>query len=86
MHKKTTNTNPSLQWEWLSLDHQGLGKAGVVIGGSVEYSLVSSIPTIGLYHATMDLDFKVEYSLVCKGSPFSIELLYNSQKAFNVND
>jgi hypothetical protein len=86
IHEKTNNTNPSLQWKWQSLDHQNISRVGVVIGGNIDYSLISAIPTLGQYNAIMDLDFKVKYSVVCKGSPISTELVYNSNKNFNVND
>jgi hypothetical protein len=86
VHIKIRNTNPNLQWVWQSLEHLGIGRVGVVIGGSAEYSLISATPTLGLYYAIMSLDFKVNYSVFCKGSPFSVELIYNSAKAFHVND
>lgn len=86
IHEKTSNINPSLQWKWQSLNHQNISMVGVVVGGSIDYSLISAIPTLGEYNAIMDLDFKVKYSVVCKGSPLSTELVYNSNKNFNVND
>jgi hypothetical protein len=86
VHVKTNNTNPSLQWKWQSLEHQGIARVGVVIGGSAEYGLISATPTLGLYNAIMDIDFKVTYAVFCKGSPFSTELVYHSANAFNVND
>lgn len=86
IHQKTANTNPSLQWKWQSLEHQNISMVGVVIGGSIDYSLISATPTIGQYNAIMDLDFKVKYSVVCKGSPISMELVYNSNKNFDVNN
>lgn len=86
VHVKVNNSNPNLQWNWQSLEHQNISMVGIVVGGSIEYSLISATPTIGLYNAIMDLDFKCKYSVVCKGSPFSSESVYNANKAFNVND
>ena len=34
----------------------------------------------------MDIDFKVTYSLVSKGSPFNTEFVYDNNKVFNVNE
>lgn len=78
--------NQNNQWTWQSLEHQGISRVGVVVGGDVTYTLISATPTLGTYNAIMDLDFKVKYSLVCKGSPFSAELAYHSAIAINAND
>jgi hypothetical protein len=86
VHVKTDNPNPNLRWIWQSLDHQNIALVGIVFGGDLDYSLISATPTLGLYNAIQDLDFKVKYSLVCKGSPFAREAVYNSTKPFNVND
>jgi len=86
IHVATANPDPTLKWNWQSFEHQNISRVGIVIGGNVEYALISATPTIGLYNAVMDLDFKVTYSIICKGSPFSTELTYNSNKLFHVND
>ncbi len=80
------NTNPNLMWKWKSLTNNGLSLVGIVIGGNVDYSVSSAIPTLGEYNAIMDLTLKVKYSVACKGSPFSFSAVYNTPKQFNVND
>jgi hypothetical protein len=85
-HKKVINSDPNKQWEWQSLENQGIGMSGFNVGGSVEYSLISAIPTLGRYYAIMDLDFKVKSSVVCKGSPVASELIYPANRHFNVNE
>lgn len=86
IHVKTTNSNPNLQWQWQTFDHQGVSLVGTVVGGNVDYSIITSNSTLGLYNAVMDLDLRVKYEVVCKGSPFSTELAYNCNKMFNIND
>jgi hypothetical protein len=85
-HEKTTNTQPTLQWKWKSIEHKKIKMVGTVVGGTVEYDEISAVPTLGIYNAGMDVDFSVKYSVACKGSPFSNEAVYNSKKTFNVND
>ena len=85
-HIKTNNSNPSQQWQWQSLEHQDIAMVGLALGGSIEYSEISAIPHVDLYTAGMDLDFKVKYSVACKGSPISLELVYNCKKIINVNE
>jgi len=86
VHVKNSNPDPSLSWQWQSLKNNGIGMSGVSIGGNIDYSVIRAIPSVGKYNAIMDLDFKVKYSIACKGSPFSSSVNYNSAKNFNVND
>ena len=86
VHTRVNNPNPDLQWQWQSLEHEGIAKEGIVLGGSVEEKSIIAIATRGLYHATMDIDFQVVFSVLCKGSPISFPQTYNSQRAFHVND
>lgn len=86
VHIKTRNTNPNLTWVWQSLTNNGISLSGWVAGGHIEPKLMQAIPSVGKYNAIMDLTFNVEYSVACKGSPFSRDKGYNSAKNFSVND
>jgi hypothetical protein len=69
IHKKIDNPDPARQWEWKALDHVSLKKYGWTLGGTVETQCTSWLPTIGLYHAVMDIDIKVDYHVACKIGP-----------------
>jgi hypothetical protein len=84
VHKKINDLDPNKQWEWVSLEHQGIDKKGVTIGGSVEVTCPSNTPTLGIYNAVMDLKLNIVYSAVCKGSPLTIEDTKRAQKLFNM--
>jgi hypothetical protein len=65
VHVKVNNPNPNLQWKWQSLEHLSIGVVGMVVGGAVEPTVNTAIPTIGLYNSGMDINFSVKYSIVC---------------------
>jgi hypothetical protein len=74
------------EWHWLSLSHDNISRVGFQIGGNVSCTLNSATPTIGIYNASMTLDYNIEASLVCGGSPFSNNGNYKSSKYINVNE
>jgi hypothetical protein len=57
-------------WKWQSLTHMYISKTGTIIGGSISVTENSSHADVGIYWASMQVDYKVEASLVCGGSPF----------------
>ncbi len=78
--------DPTFPWKWKSLEHKELGLIGVVVGGTVEYSLIDAIATLGTYNATMAITYKIKSSIVCQGSPGSWGEAYTVPMAFNIND
>lgn len=86
VHRKVANSNPALQWEWVSLTHNSIYREGVVAGGDISYSTIYSQPTVGIYTALMDLNYNVKFSSSFCGYPTSKEQNYNSHNVFNVND
>lgn len=85
-HKKVTNADPSLQWEWVSLTHNNIASSGMVVGVSMSYMDISNLATIGSYNAIMNLNYSVKFSLACLGSPITNEFSFPSNHIFNVND
>lgn len=85
-HKKVTNADPSLQWEWVSLTHNNIASSGIVAGVSMSYMDISNLATIGSYNAIMSLNYSVKFSLACQGSPITNEFSFPSNHIFNVND
>lgn len=87
VHKKVSNSNPSLQWKWESLIHSGLAMDGFVVGGTLNYSLVSATPTLGSYNAIMEVQVQLTASLTVVGIPISrSRLVPPATHAFNIND
>jgi hypothetical protein len=84
--KVTSPVNPTLPWEWTSLDHIRISRVGIPVGGSVNCTADDGDATLGLYNAIMDLHFDITYSVVCKGSPAEMALTYRAGKNFSVND
>lgn len=85
VHEKDP-VNLANPWKWQSFDHDAITQVGVVIGGSVEPTLLTATPTVGLYNAAMEIKFKVKYSVICSISPINYTLTYTSSKLFNIND
>jgi hypothetical protein len=86
MHKKVINTDPNLQWEWVSLTHNNIASTGFVLGVSMSYMDISNLPTIGLYNSIMNLNYSVKFTLVCQGFPAANELSYTTNHIFKIND
>ncbi|KAF2081963.1 hypothetical protein [Flavobacterium sharifuzzamanii] len=85
-HQKVTNSDPSLQWQWVSLTHNAIYKEGIVAGGEISNSLIYAQPTIGLYNSIMDLNYNVTFSRSVCGQPTSKEKNYSAVHNFNIND
>lgn len=82
VHIKVNN-----DWKWKSLQHISITRSGFIAGGSVECLLISATPTIGQYHASMGLRYKIKADLVCDGFPISSSTPALSSATFiNVND
>jgi hypothetical protein len=58
-------------WKWKSLTHVGITKTGFVMGASIDCTVHSAIPTVGMYFAGMTLNFTYSASAVCKGFPIT---------------
>jgi hypothetical protein len=86
IHQKVTNSNPSLQWQWVSLTHNTIYKEGIVAGGDISNTLIYAQPTIGLYNSVMDLNYNVIFSSSLCGKPVTKEHNYSAVHNFNVND
>ncbi|WP_281631740.1 hypothetical protein [Flavobacterium luteolum] len=86
IHQKVTNSNPSLQWQWVSLTHNTIYKEGVVAGGEISNTLIYAQPTIGQYNSIMDLNYNVIFSSTLCGKPVSKEHNYSAVHNFNIND
>jgi hypothetical protein len=71
-------------WKWKALEHLNVVVVGSVYGVAIEPSVVSQLPEIGVYDASMDLGLDVKYSLQCSGSPMNITLSYNVKRVFKL--
>lgn len=67
VHKKHTDG----KWRWESLTHMGVVRIGIVLGSTVECIVTSAVPQVGIYHAGMQLNYRIESSAICKGFPLS---------------
>ncbi len=87
IHKKVNNIPSSTQWEWKSLTHSGLAMDGFIVGGTLNYSLISATPTMGLYNAIMEVQVQLTASISVFGITLShSRVLPPSTKVLNVND
>jgi hypothetical protein len=59
------------EWVWKSLTHKSISRVGWTVGGSVNATVLSAIPSIAKYWAGMELAYSIELSAICKGSPIS---------------
>lgn len=85
-HETGTHKKVNGQWRWDALEHKGISRTGVIIGGSVTCDLNSATPTIGIYNAGLALDVTFTFSLVCQGFPISSTIDKHYERYFNVND
>jgi len=83
---KVASSNPSTQWQWQSITHEGSAKVGIIIGGTVSHSITYWNAILGLYNAIVDVQLAVTCSVGWRGSPVSYDLVYSCQKNFNVNE
>ena len=86
VHKKNENNSPGLEWEWESLEHQGLSLQGYNVVVAIAPTLISANATVGKYHSVMQLYYAVNYSMFFKGFPISSSKNFTSSKIFNVNE
>jgi hypothetical protein len=85
-HEKGVHIKVNNVWKWESLTHNTITRTGGIIGGSVACSLIDATPTLGLYNASMTLDYHIEANAICKGSPLSFGNDFTSTLYRNVND
>lgn len=77
--------NPSGEWTWLDLSHDGMIDQGISFVVTRSYELRKAVPTLGLYNSSMTLDFSVTTSIVCKGFPISSKSQFTQTTFFDVN-
>ena len=86
-HKKVINSDPNLQWEWVSLTHNNCLSSGKVVLVDISFVEGRTMPEIGKYNAIMAINYSVKFSLVCEGlSPATSEMIFLSDHNFNIND
>lgn len=76
-------TKVNNEWRFTSLTHQSHAREGWVVGGTITLSSFNAHPTVGIYNAIMDLDYTIEASVVCTGSPLNLSFTYRAGKSFN---
>lgn len=84
VHVKTTSTtNP---WKWQSLDHTNVSREGVWSGGTVDCTVNTSDVQLGLYWASMELNYTITASAICRGFPLGSSTTHTSARIININD
>jgi len=73
-------------WQWQTLNHQGIALSGAVVGGTVTCNITSAVNTVGTYYSGMQLYWATTQSFVWKGSPVNLSSTGNTGIIFNVND
>ena len=73
------------KWLWESLEHLSLSKEGVIIGGTVEASLVYANATIGLNNSIMNIEVQIDMATTLGGTAYHRLFSMNSAKSFDVN-
>ena len=86
VHKKVTNLNPALQWEWVSLTHNSIYKTGYANGYDISLSTNYTQPTIGKYVSSMEVNFNVKFNSTLCELFFSKEENVKAIHGFNVTD
>jgi len=82
VHKKVNN-----EWRWKSLTHQSVYIVGTVIGGSVSVSSHSGLSQLGLYWASMRVDYVLQYNCIIPSfSPINWSADHHPSVFINVND
>lgn len=82
-HKRLANGT----WVWDKLEHGGIGKSGSVAGGSINVSMLGSLPQVGIYTAGIQLSCVFESSISWAGAPVSNYTPFTSNSPFwNVNE
>lgn len=85
-HKKVINTDPNLQWEWVSLTHNNTLSSGQVAFVDISYTEGNNWTEMGKYNAIVAMNYSVKFSMVCRGFPVTNEMSFLSDCNFNVND
>ena len=81
VHKKVNN-----EWRWESITHNSVTRTGLMLGGDVQCTSHTGIPTLGVYNAAMTVMYNLQFSVVCRGFPITTNGDFTSTKFFNVND
>lgn len=67
------------KWKWKSLTHVGVTRTGFVMGATIDCTVHNAQPTVGIYFASMELNFTYSASAVCKGFPLSLSKYYTEK-------
>lgn len=86
VHKKVVNSNPALQWEWVSLTHNSIYKTGYISGYDITTSTNYAQSTIGKYTSSMEVNFNVKFGGTIYSCFLSAEENIKTIHGFNVTD
>lgn len=86
VNKKVINSNPALQWEWVSLTHNSIYKTGYVSGYDITISTNYAQPTLGKYTSSMEVNFNVKFGGTIYSCFLSAEENIKATHGFNVTD
>ncbi|MCX6315997.1 MAG: hypothetical protein NTW29_01800 [Bacteroidetes bacterium] len=84
VHVKTNSTiNP---WKWQSLEHVSISKEGAWSGGEVDCTLNTSDTQLGLYWSSIELNYTITASAICRGFPIGGSSTHTSAKIIGINE
>ena len=81
--KKINYPNNYSRWEYQTFTHASIGAGGVVAGGTRTFTYLDVTINFTPQTSWMRIDFGVDNSIICSGSPFAVPGLYNANKVFH---